>query len=100
MMSSGIRMVIVVIGRLFPSRFCSFSTSVAIIPFHRGGVLLSWLVGQQVGGAIFGVPLPVVLTPLPPLVWLAVALLGSAGASALPARAASRLTIRETLAYG
>jgi putative ABC transport system permease protein len=62
-------------------------------------VLLSSLVGAFVGSAIFGAPLPLVVSPVALAAWLAVALLGSAAASAFPARAASRLTIRETLAY-
>jgi putative ABC transport system permease protein len=62
-------------------------------------LLLSSLVGGLVGSAIFGTPLPVVVAPLALPAWLVVALVGSAAASALPARAAARLTIRETLAY-
>jgi len=62
-------------------------------------LLLSSLVGALVGSTIFGAPLPLVVSPVAVLAWLAVALLGSAAASAFPARAASRLTIRETLAY-
>ena len=48
---------------------------------------------------LFNVPLPLVSTPLTMLIWLAVVLIGSAVASAVPAWRASRLTIRETLAY-
>jgi putative ABC transport system permease protein len=62
-------------------------------------VLLSSLVGGLVGSTLFGAPLPLVVSPVALPAWLAVALLGSAAAGALPARAASRLTIRETLAY-
>jgi putative ABC transport system permease protein len=62
-------------------------------------VLLSSLIGAAVGSALFGAPLPLVVSPVAVLAWLAVALLGSAAASAYPASAASRLTIRETLAY-
>jgi putative ABC transport system permease protein len=62
-------------------------------------MLLSSLVGARIGGALFGGPLPLVMSPVALAAWLAVALLGSALAAALPARAASRLTIRETLAY-
>jgi putative ABC transport system permease protein len=62
-------------------------------------LLLSSLVGARLGGTLFGGPLPLVVSPVALLAWLAVALVGSAAASAFPARAASRLTIRETLAY-
>jgi putative ABC transport system permease protein len=62
-------------------------------------LLLSSLIGARIGSFLFGGPLPLVVSPVALLAWLAVALLGGAAASALPARAASRLTIRETLAY-
>ena len=73
--------------------------------------LLSWLiaiplclplsgqVGSLVGSLSFRVPLPLLLSPLAMSLWLVVALVGSAAASALPANRAARLTIRETLAY-
>src|SRR5262245_4096658 len=63
------------------------------------GIVLSALVASVVGGALFGAPLPLVVSPVAVLSWLCVALLGSAAASALPAGAAARLTVRETLAY-
>jgi putative ABC transport system permease protein len=62
-------------------------------------LLLSSAIGAGIGSALFGAPLPLVLSPVALAAWLVVVLLGSAGASALPARTASRLTIRETLAY-
>ncbi|MBI3970057.1 MAG: ABC transporter permease [Chloroflexi bacterium] len=60
---------------------------------------LSSLVGALIGAWIYGAPLPLVVSPVAALAWLAIALLGSAAASAYPASAAARLTIRETLAY-
>ncbi len=60
---------------------------------------LSALVNGMVGRPLFNVPLPLVSTPLTMLTWLAVVLVGSALASAVPAWRASRLTVRETLAY-
>jgi putative ABC transport system permease protein len=62
-------------------------------------LLLSFLLGALVGSAIFGGPLALVVVPIGLLVWLGIALVGSAAAGAFPAGAASRLTIRETLAY-
>ena len=59
---------------------------------------LSALVGGVVGVVIYGAPLPVVVSPAGALTWLALALAGSAAASAVPAAAAGRLTIREALA--
>jgi len=60
---------------------------------------LSVLVNGMVGRPLFNAPLPLVSTPLTMLIWLAVVLIGSAMASAVPAWRASRLTVRETLAY-
>jgi len=60
---------------------------------------LSVLVNGMVGRPLFNVPLPLVSTPLTMLIWLAMVLIGSAVASAVPAWRASRLTVRETLAY-
>ncbi|GIW07545.1 MAG: hypothetical protein KatS3mg060_2350 [Dehalococcoidia bacterium] len=87
------RVIWVVVAEALLTGALSWLAAVAL------AVLLSALVGTLVGGAIFGAPLPLVVSPLALLAWLAVALLGSAAASAFPARAASRLTIRETLAY-
>jgi putative ABC transport system permease protein len=60
---------------------------------------LSAVVNGMVGRPLFNVPLPLVSTPLTMLTWLAVVLIGSAVASAVPAWRASHLTVRETLAY-
>ncbi|MBN1138446.1 MAG: ABC transporter permease, partial [Anaerolineae bacterium] len=72
---------------------------------------LSWLLGAAlaapisrlfnagVGIVFFSVPLAPVFSWTGFLVWLAVAMILSALASLLPARSASRLTIREVLAY-
>jgi putative ABC transport system permease protein len=73
--------------------------------------LLSWLiaiplclpltaqVGRLVGSISFGTPLPLLLSPVAVGIWLAGVLVASVAASALPARKAARLTVRETLAY-
>ena len=60
---------------------------------------LSALVGTVTGNLAFRVPLPLVISPLAALLWLAIIIVGSTAASAFPAWRASRLTIRETLAY-
>jgi putative ABC transport system permease protein len=60
---------------------------------------LSAMVNAMVGQMMFNVSLPLVLAPQTMLIWLAVVLVGSALASAVPAWRASRLTVRETLAY-
>lgn len=60
---------------------------------------LSAAVGSLVGSISFQLPLPLVVSPLGVLIWLLIAVVGSAAASAAPARGASRLTVREALAY-
>lgn len=59
----------------------------------------SLLVGTVTGNLAFRVPLPLVVSPLAVGLWLAIVIIGSAAASAVPAWRASRLTVRETLAY-
>jgi len=56
-------------------------------------------VGYLVGMLSFRSPLPLILSPLAVIIWLLVIVIGSIAASAYPARQASRLTVRETLAY-
>jgi len=60
---------------------------------------LSWSVGYLVGMLSFRAPLPLILSPWAVFGWLILVGFGSIGASAYPARQASRLTVRESLAY-
>ncbi len=60
---------------------------------------LSAAVGRLVGTLAFFSPLPLTLSPAAVVGWLAIVVVGSMAASAYPAWKASRLTIRETLAY-
>jgi putative ABC transport system permease protein len=60
---------------------------------------LSLLVGTVLGNLAFRITLPLVYAPQAVLLWLLLVLGGAALASALPAWRASRMTIRETLAY-
>ncbi|WP_173275714.1 FtsX-like permease family protein [Paenibacillus sp. NEAU-GSW1] len=60
---------------------------------------LSFYVGRLIGNLAFKSPLPLVLSPMAVVIWLTVIVLGSIAASAYPAKQASRLTIRETLAH-
>ena len=73
--------------------------------------LLSWVMGsllaipmsqglnQAVGGAIMGTPLTYAYSMPGLWLWLVVVLILSALASFIPARNASRMTVREVLAY-
>jgi putative ABC transport system permease protein len=60
---------------------------------------LSWGVDSLVGMLSFRSPLPLILSPLAVFGWLLIVVLGALAASFYPAKQASRLTIRETLAY-
>ena len=60
---------------------------------------LSLGIGYLVGNLSFRSPLPLILSPMGLIIWFLVIVIGSIAASAYPARQASRLTIRETLAY-
>jgi putative ABC transport system permease protein len=87
------RVIWVVVAEALFVGALSYVASVAL------ALLLSWQIGARFGATLFGGPLPLVVSPVAMVASLAVALLGSAAASALPARSASRLTIRETLAH-
>jgi putative ABC transport system permease protein len=60
---------------------------------------LSFGIGNLVGSLAFRFPLELTVSPLALLIWFGVIVIGSVAASAYPAWTASRLTIRETLAY-
>ena len=60
---------------------------------------LSWGVGFLIGMLSFRSPLPLILSPLAVFCWLLLVVIGAIAASFYPAKQASRLTIRETLAY-
>jgi putative ABC transport system permease protein len=63
------------------------------------GVLLSALVGREVGMLAFKVTLPLVMSPTALFGWLAIVVVLAAAATALPAWRASRLSVREALAH-
>jgi putative ABC transport system permease protein len=60
---------------------------------------LTWAVGNLIGNMSFRAALPLTISPEAIVIWLTVIVIGSIGASAYPARQASLLTVRETLAY-
>ncbi len=60
---------------------------------------LSLVIGNIIGNQSFYVPLDLIVSPMALAIWFLVIVLGSIAASAYPAWQASRLTVRETLAY-
>jgi putative ABC transport system permease protein len=52
-----------------------------------------------VGSISFGLPLPLTVSPAAIAIWCGILVAGSVGASLAPARRATRLTIRQTLAH-
>jgi len=62
-------------------------------------VPLSALVGAVIGAMAFRAPLPLVVSPVAALSWLGIVVLFSALATAAPALRASRISVREALAY-
>jgi putative ABC transport system permease protein len=62
-------------------------------------VPLSFLTGQVLGSLSFRIPLTLVISGTGAWVWGALVAAGSVAASAAPAARASRLSVRETLAY-
>ncbi len=62
-------------------------------------VPLSLAVGRVIGNLSFRIPLPLTISPASLGIWFLIIFTGSIAASAYPALQASRLTVRETLAY-
>jgi len=60
---------------------------------------LTFGIGYLIGNLSFRAPLPLVISPAGLIIWFSIILIGSIAASAYPAQQASRLTVRETLAY-
>ncbi len=60
---------------------------------------LSLGMGAYLGNISFRSPLPLIVSPVGLGLWIVILLIGSIAASAFPARQASKLTIRETLAH-
>jgi putative ABC transport system permease protein len=60
---------------------------------------LSFGIDYLIGMMSFRSPLPLVISPVGLAVWVTLIIVGSIAASAYPAQQASKLTVRETLAY-
>ncbi len=63
------------------------------------GIPMAWLLGQAIGTAFLFTPLPFTYSWMAVGIWLLATLLIAGIGATRPARAASRLTIREILAY-
>ncbi len=64
-----------------------------------GAIGLSAYMSNLLGDMAFRTPLPLAVSALGIILWIGILILGSAVATAVPARRASRLTVREALAY-
>jgi putative ABC transport system permease protein len=62
-------------------------------------VPLTYGIGYLIGMLSFRSPLPLIVSPIGLGIWLLIIVIGSVAASAYPAKQASQLTVRETLAY-
>ncbi len=60
---------------------------------------LSLGIGSMIGMMSFRSPLPLIISPSGLIIWALLVIVGSIVASAYPAQQASKLTVRETLAY-
>ncbi len=64
-----------------------------------GGAALSFYMGRLIGAMAFKTPLPMTISATGVALWIVILIVGSAAATALPAFRASRMTVREALAY-
>jgi putative ABC transport system permease protein len=71
------------------------SCLVAAIP----AVVLTWAMGAVLGNSFFSTPIPFEISAPGIAIWILLVTLGAALATLLPASQASRLTVREALAY-
>ena len=89
-------------GRVLIRNILAEGTMIAALSFPIAllvGLPLGYGIGMLVGSLSFGLPLPLTLSPAAIPIWMAILLVGSAGASLAPARRAARLTIRQTLVH-
>lgn len=62
-------------------------------------LILTWAMGAGLGNLFMGAPVPFRVSGSAALIWVMIVLLGAALATLAPAARASRLTVREALAY-
>jgi putative ABC transport system permease protein len=87
-----------VIGRIVViegSAISAFSVVLAVAL----SVGLSSFMGRLIGNMAFRTPLPLAFSSLGFGLWLLILIVGSAAATAIPARNSGRMTVREALAY-
>ena len=73
----------------------AMSLSIAIVAASA----LSFYMGRLIGMMAFKTPLPLTISATGVALWIVILAIGSAAATALPAYRASRMTVREALAY-
>jgi len=73
--------------------------ALSVVLAIAAAVPLSALVGAIIGTMAFRAQLPLVLSPVAVISWLGIVVVFSAAATAVPALRASRITVREALAY-
>jgi putative ABC transport system permease protein len=73
----------------------AISCAVAVIP----ALILTGLMGAALGNMFMGAPVPFRVSLSANLIWIVLVVLGAALATLAPASRASRLTVREALAY-
>ena len=71
------------------------SCVVAVIP----AIALTWAMGAGLGNLFLSAPIPLKVSAAGIAIWILVIIIGSAVATLAPASQASRLTVREALAY-
>lgn len=71
------------------------SCVVAVLP----ALAVTWAMGTGLGNLFINTPIPFKLSIVGIVIWILVVMLGAALATLLPASQASRLTVREALAY-
>jgi putative ABC transport system permease protein len=71
------------------------SCVIAVIPV----IALTWVMGAGLGNLFLRTPIPFEVSAPGIVIWIVVVLLGAALATLAPASQASRLTVREALAY-
>jgi len=73
----------------------ALSCVVAVLP----AIALTWAMGAGLGSLFLGTPIPLAVSVPGIITWILVVIIGAALATLAPATQASRLTVREALAY-